>query len=101
MQLRKDQIGSRSPLRRLRRLDGRTRAAKFIKHTENDLVRHLGGPERVNLPKRLLIERVAVDLFRLELLDENLAERGFLTDHEARIAHALRNTIRRTLHEVG
>jgi hypothetical protein len=54
----------------------------------------------VSVPQRILIERVASDLLRLELLEEKLAAKAF-TDHDARVAHALRNSIRLALRDLG
>jgi hypothetical protein len=47
-----------------------------------------------------MIERVAADLLRLELLDEKIAA-GSMTDHDGRVAHALRNGVRLVLRELG
>jgi hypothetical protein len=100
MQLRRAAIGPCSPRRRLRRLDRRTREGKFIIATEAALLDHLGGTECVSIAQRILIERTAADLLRLELLDIK-ATADELTDHDARIAHALRNTIRLSLRDLG
>jgi hypothetical protein len=95
-----DMIGPLSPTRRLRRLDGRTREARFLRETEGQLIQHLGGPERVSPPQRFLVERVAADLLRLEIFDEKIAA-GSMTEHDGRVAHALRNSVRLVLRELG
>ena len=100
MRITTAEIGPHSPRFRLRRLDRRTRAGKFLIATERALSGHLGGPEQVSVPQRILIERVASDLLRLELLEEKLAAKTF-TDHDARVAHALRNSIRLALRDLG
>jgi hypothetical protein len=66
----------------------------------SDLVNHVGGPDRVTVPQRILIERTAVDLLRLELLDAEMAA-GTFSDHDGRIAHALRDSVRLALRELG
>jgi hypothetical protein len=83
----------------VRRLDGRTREARRIKTISADLAAHLGGPERVN-PQRLMIERIAVDLMRLEKLDAKAAI-GTFTEHDGRVGHAMRNSIRLALRDLG
>jgi hypothetical protein len=100
MQLRQSDVGPFSPRHRLRRLDRRTRAGKFLIETERALVEHLGGDARVSVTKRILVERIAADLLRLEMLDDK-AVAGTMTDHDSRIAHALRNSVRLALREIG
>ena len=100
MQVKPADIGPLSPRHRLRRLDRRTKEGKFIFSTEQALFAHLGGAERVSVTKRILIERVACDLLRLELLDEKILT-GAFTDHDMRIAHALRNSVRLALRDLG
>ncbi|HEV2547015.1 MAG TPA: hypothetical protein VGU20_06750 [Stellaceae bacterium] len=92
--------GPLSPRHRLRRLDGRTREAQFLKRTEAELLRHLGGAEKATVPQRILIRRVAADLLRLELLDVKAAN-GEFTELDGRVAHALRNSVRLALREIG
>jgi hypothetical protein len=100
MQTRPAEIGPRSPRHRLRRLDRRTREGRFLASTEKALLDHLGGADRVSTPRRILCERISSDLLRLELLDEKSAA-GEISDHECRIAHALRNSVRLMLRECG
>ncbi|HEV2546259.1 MAG TPA: hypothetical protein VGU20_02890 [Stellaceae bacterium] len=95
-----DTVGPLSPRWRVRKLDGRTREAKRLRQIEADLVAHLGGPERVNAAQRLLIERVSVDLLRLAMFDTKTAA-GQLSDLDSRIMHALRNSTRLTLRDLG
>ena len=87
----RSEIGPSSRVHALRKLDGRTRESKFLK-TEADLLASIGGPERASLPQKILIRRIAIDLLRLELIDAEMIE-GRLTDHDGRIAHALRNSV--------
>ena len=94
------QVGPLSARWRLRRVDGRTRLAKALRRTEAELIAHLGGPARVSAPQRYLVERVAADLLRLEMFDEKIVA-GSMTDHDGRVAHALRNSVRLALRDLG
>src|SRR5947207_12854550 len=87
-------IGPHSRIHRLSKPDGRTREAKRLKAITQDLLAHVGGAGHVSAPQRYLIERTAIDILRLELLDGDMAT-GRVSDHSARIAHALRNSVRR------
>ena len=81
-------------------LDGRTRAARRLRAITQELTEHVGGPDRVSAAQRYLIERTAIDILRLELLDGEMA-RGMISNHNGRVAHALRNTVRLALRELG
>jgi hypothetical protein len=84
----------------LRVLDGRSKQARRIKTIMADLVADMGGAEQVSVAQRLLIERLAVDIVRLELLDAK-ATGGSFTELDGRIAHALRNSVRPVLRDLG
>jgi hypothetical protein len=91
--------GARRPLR-WRKLDGRTKEARRLRQIEADLVAHVGGPDRVTAPQRFLIERTAIDIIRAEQLDARMAT-GVFSDHDAIVAHALRNSVRLALRQLG
>ena len=91
-------IGPHSRPHRLRKLDGRGREARFLRRIEKELAGHLGG--QVSVPQRILIERLAVDLLRLEMMDGKVAA-GTLTDYDGRTAHALRSSVRLALRDLG
>jgi hypothetical protein len=93
-------IGACSRAHRLAKLDGRTREARRLRAVTRELTEHVGGADRVSAAQRYLIERTAIDLLRLELLDGEMAA-GTVSNHDARVAHALRNTIRLSLRELG
>jgi hypothetical protein len=84
----------------LAKLDGRTKQARRLREIKDDLIRHVGGADRVTAPQRYLIDRCAVDIFRLELLDAAMTA-GTFTETDGVIAHALRNSMRLTLRELG
>src|SRR5689334_2169887 len=86
-------VGPYSRPATLRKLDQRTREARYLRRVTADLIAHLGGAAAVTAPRRYLIDRLAMDLLRLELLDAKTAA-GQLTDHDGRTAHALRNAVR-------
>jgi hypothetical protein len=92
--------GRRSNSFRLKRIDGRTREAKMMAATRAELIAHVGGPDRVTAPQSILIERIAIDLMRLRLLDNEMAS-GSFTEHDGRVAHALRNSLRLALRDLG
>lgn len=86
---------------KLARLDRRTREGRRLQEIQRDLLAGIGGEPTP--AQKYLIERTAVDLLRLELYDVEMAL-GTLSDHGARVCHALRNTVRlalRDLHGLG
>ena len=91
-------IGATSRRNAIRRLDGRTAEARYLKQVRNELFAHVGG--HPTAPQKLLIERVAVDMLRLQLFDYEMAL-GTLSEHDARAAHALRNSVRLALRDLG
>jgi hypothetical protein len=91
-------IGATSRRNALNRIDGRTTGGRYLREIRCGLTAHVGGSPSV--PQRLLIERVAVDLLRLRLLDAEMVAGNF-SEHDGRIAHALRNSVRLALRELG
>jgi len=92
--------GDQSPLK-LARLDGRSREGKRLRAIKRGLIEEIGGNPTPS--QLLLIERTAVDLLRLELFDVEMTI-GMISDHDARVAHALRGSVRlglRDLHQLG
>src|SRR5262252_3982269 len=61
------QIGATSPVNRFKKLDGRTREAKRLAQIKRDLTEEAGGEGRVSAAAKYLIERVSIDILRLEL----------------------------------
>jgi hypothetical protein len=70
-----------------------------LREITRDLTDHVGGAERANAAQRYLIARTAIDILRLELLDAEMAA-GTVSNHDARVGHALRNTVRLALREL-
>jgi hypothetical protein len=93
-------IGATSRRNAIRRLDGRTSAARYLKQVQRELADHLGGAERLSAPQKIMIERVSIDLLRLKMLDNEMAAGGF-SELDGRIAHALRNSVRLALRELN
>ncbi len=81
-------------------LKGRSHVGRRLRAIKRELTEHLGGPDRVTAPQRFLIERLAIDLVRLELLDLEMTN-GTISEHDARVAHALRNSTRLALKDLG
>jgi hypothetical protein len=65
---------------------------------ENELAAHLGG--NVTVPQRILINRLSVDLLRLELLDSEVGMCA-LTERDVRTSQMLRNSVRLALRDLG
>jgi hypothetical protein len=93
-------IGPTSRRHRLRKIDGRTGPGRYVRQVTRELIQHCGGPDRISVAQRLLCERTAIDLLRLKLIDADLAD-GIASDHVLRVAHALRNTVRLALRDLG
>ena len=94
------QIGSHSSRARLRSIDGRTSAGKYVRGIQRALIAECGGEGSVSAAQRLLIERTSIDLLRLRLMDHDLAS-GKISDHLAKVAHALRGTVRLSLRDLS
>jgi hypothetical protein len=80
-------------------IDGRSRAARYLKAVEADLVEHVGG--KPTMTQRIAIHRIARLMLRLELIDEGLTKAGGLTAHDGRLYNALQNSLRIALRELG
>jgi hypothetical protein len=94
------EIGARSPHDRLFRLDGRTKEGQFMRRTAADLIYHLGGPEHINAAQRIMCERIAADLLKIELIERKVLD-GRATHFDMVVMHALRNTTRIGLRDLG
>jgi hypothetical protein len=79
-------------------LDGRSREAKFLRHVQFELAKHVGGSP--NFAQQLLIRRCARAMLRLELMDK-LAETGNWSNWDGRVFGALSNHVRLCLRELG
>jgi hypothetical protein len=85
---------------RLKALDGRTREARRLRIITDELTTHAGGADRISAPLKYLIARTATDILRLEMSDRKMAM-GETSDHDSRVGHALRNSVRLALKEIG
>jgi hypothetical protein len=85
---------------RLSKIDGRSTVGRRLRAITRELIEHCGGAGQISAAQRYLVERVAIDLIRLELLDDKMAA-GTISIGEGRIAHALRNSVRLALREIG
>jgi hypothetical protein len=83
------------------KIDGRTKTAKRLRQITEQLTDYAaGGTDRITAPQRFLIDRLAHDLVRLELLDGRMAA-GEVSEKDAVISHALRNSTRLALRDLA
>jgi hypothetical protein len=80
------------------KIDGRTKTAKRLRQITDELNAYAG--DRITAPQRFLIDRLAHDLVRLELLDARMAA-GEVSEKDAVISHALRNSTRLALRDLA
>lgn len=81
-------------------VDGRTKQGRFVARTRASLIKQLGGEAVVTEGQRLLIQRIAVDMLRLETVDLKMAD-GTATDYDMKCSHAIRNHVRLALRDLG
>jgi hypothetical protein len=79
-------------------LDGRSRAARFIREVRDELTAHCGG--KPSATQRALIETVAYMRLRITTLDRKFSESG-QTEHDGRSYLALANSHARLLTKLG
>jgi hypothetical protein len=92
-------IGATSRRDRLRKVDGRTRIGRRLRQIERDLSAHVGG--QPSATQKILIDRLAADIVRRELYEAEIASGADLSAHDGRVLHALQNSIRLGLRELG
>lgn len=92
-------ISPYSPPNALAKLDGRTREARLMARTRQDLTEHVGGTPSAT--QRALIERAVNLTVRVAAMDARFAETGVMTDHDSRTYLAWSNTLTRTLRTLG
>ena len=80
-------------------MDGRTREARFLAQTRQELTAHLGG--KPSATQSVLIERAAMLRLHLAQLDEKALRAGNLTDHDHRHYLAWSNSLDRALRHLG
>jgi hypothetical protein len=71
-----------------------------MRRTAADLIYHLGGPEQITAPQRIYCERLAADLLKIELIERRVVD-GSATHFDMVVLHALRNTTRLGLRDLG
>jgi hypothetical protein len=81
------------------RIDGRSRAGKFLRRVEQELLGQLGGEP--SIAQTLLVRRAARALWLLDELDFKLAEGNNWTDCDSRVMGGLNNSVRLLLREIG
>lgn len=92
-------VGAYASVGAFREIDGRTKAALFLKRTRDDLTAHVGGSPSAT--QRLLIERCTILLLRCHQLDERILAGEILTDANNDKYIAYQNAARRCLVSLG
>ena len=80
----------------------RTRESRFLLQIRMDLTKHLGGSP--NIAQTLMIDRIAMTLLRIELMDRDALRSdtpGVITERQARDYLAWVNTAGRLLRSLG
>jgi hypothetical protein len=80
----------------------RTRESRFLFQIRAGLMKHLGGTP--NIAQMLMIERIAMTLLRIELMDREALESdtpGVITERQSRDYLAWVNTVGRLLRSLG
>jgi hypothetical protein len=79
----------------------RTREARFLEKTRADLTAQVGG--NPSATQKLMIERIAMTLLRIELMDRDALndKSGTLTETQAKNYLAWENTVARMLDRLG
>lgn len=81
------------------KIDGRSREGRFLRAFEADLLKQLPGP--ASAAQALLVRRASRAALRLELMDEEMMEKGEISAHAGRVYGALGNNLRLALKELG
>ncbi|GAN81464.1 hypothetical protein [Acidocella aminolytica] len=92
-------IGPHSSAVALAKLDGRTKEARRLKEIRTELCEHLGGTP--SSTQTILIDRVAILLLRLEIMDAKALDGTPMTDHDQRAYLAWANALSRMLRHLG
>ncbi len=80
--------------------DGRSADGRYVRHLEAELLDHLGGPDKVTTPMRLLVERACRLQVQLLAFDRKFRDGSFVP-HDARTYAGLTSQYRLLLRELG
>lgn len=92
-------IGPHSRPHKLQVIDGRSAEARRMKAIRAELVEHVGG--NPSTAQRLLIDRVAMLLLRMELMDREALAGSPMTDIDQRAYLGWNNAVSRALRHLG
>jgi hypothetical protein len=81
------------------KIDQRTREARLIRETREELVRHVGG--RPSATQAAMIEQLVQLKLRLAVMDRKFNKAGDMTEHDSRTYLAWANTYARNLARLG
>jgi hypothetical protein len=80
-------------------MDGRRAEARRMKEVKADLLAHLGG--KASATQKMMIDRIAVLMLRVEMMDRKAMEIGGQTDHDQRVYLAWMNSVSKMLRHLG
>ena len=92
-------IGPHSRPGKLAVIDGRRAEARRMKEVRQELVAHVGG--KPSATQRMMIDRVAVMMLRMELLDKEAMNGTPMADHDQRAYLGWANSVSRMLRHLG
>ncbi len=92
-------IGPHSRPGKLAIVDGRSAEARRMKEVRAELTEHLGG--KPSVAHRLLIDRVAMLLLRMELMDKEALGGTAMTERDQRAYLGWHNAVSRSLRHLG
>ena len=93
------QLGPYSTPDSIAKLDGRTREARRLKQIRAELVQHLGGSPSPT--QKIMIDRSAILLLRLEIMDREALGGAVMSDHDQRAFLGWSNSLARMLRHLG
>jgi len=80
-------------------IDGRRAEARRLKEIRAELAGHVG--KDVSITQKMMIERIAMIMLRIELMDGRALKKGDMTERDAREYLAWNNTVTRMLRQLG
>jgi hypothetical protein len=84
----------------LRKIDQRTVEAKLLRTTQEQLIDHLGGEERVSVAERMLVQATAVLALRLKCALDRYMNGGDVESLDRHVV-AIQNALRHNLMALG
>ncbi len=92
-------IGPHSRPHKLAVIDGRRAEARRMRTIRAELTAHVGG--KPSATQKMMIERIATLLLRIELMDRRALKEGDMTERDTRSYLAWANAVTRMLRQIG